>query len=64
MGEVGQAKRGSGPRMASTGFSRQGLLHIHLGGCGVTVLIDSYKLHNNSLCRLSLNSVIIIYMYV
>ena len=28
-------------------FFKAGLLHIHLGWCGLMVLIDSYKLHNN-----------------
>ena len=31
------------------GFFKTGVLHIHLGGRGLMVLTDTYKLHNNSL---------------
>lgn len=31
------------------GFFKTGVLHIHIGGRGLMVLIDTYKLHNNSL---------------
>ena len=58
-GEVGQAKRGTSTGMTRCGFFKTGLLRIHLGGHGLAVLIDSYKLHNNRLNRtfLSHNSV-------
>ena len=48
------------------GFLKTKLLHIHLGGRGLTVLIDSCKLHNNRLyCTcLSHNSVYYNQMYV
>ena len=31
------------------GIFKTGLLHIHLGGCELAVLIDSYKLYNSML---------------
>ena len=43
--EVGHTKRGNGTRMMRHCIFKTGLLHIHLGGCGLTVLIDSCKLH-------------------
>ena len=48
-GEVGQAKRGTSAGMMRYGFFKTGLLHIHLGGHRLAVLIDSCKLHNNRL---------------
>ena len=53
----GQAKRGTGALLAlrealelwGMGVFKRGLLHIHLGRCGLAVLIDSYKLHNSML---------------
>ena len=58
-GEVGHAKRGNGTRMMRYCIFKTGLLHIHLGGCGLTTLINSCKLHKNRLyCTcLSHNSV-------
>ena len=52
-GEAGQSKRGS------IGVFKTGVLYNHLGGCGLTILIDNYKLQNNRLsCAcLSHNSV-------
>ena len=47
-GEVGQAERSPTRMMRSGGF-KTGLLHIHLGGHGLRVLIDSCKLHNSRL---------------
>ena len=49
-GEVGQASRGTGAGMVMYGVFKTGLLHTHLGGRGLTVLIDSCKLHSNRLC--------------
>ena len=49
------------------GVFKRGLLHIHLGRCGLTIWIDSCKLHNNRLyCAcFSHNSVCYIrYMYI
>ena len=45
---------------------KKGLLCIHLGGCGLTVLIDMYKLHSNQLywTYLSHNSVCYNHIYV
>ena len=65
-GEVSQAKRGMGARMMRYRIFKIGLLHIHLGGCGLTVFIDSCKLCNNWLyCAcLSHNSVCYNQMYV
>ena len=48
-GEVGQARRGTGARMVLYEVFMTGLLHTHLGGHGLTVLIDSCKLHSNRL---------------
>ena len=48
-GEVGQARRGTGARMVLYEVFMTGLLHTHLGGRGLTVLIDSCKLHNSRL---------------
>ena len=64
--EVGHTKRGNGTRMMRHCIFKTGLLHIHLGGCGLTVLIDSCKLHKNKLyCTcLSHNSVCYNQMYV
>ena len=64
--EVGHTKRGNGTRMMRHCIFKTGLLHIHLGGCGLTVLIDSCKLHKNKLyCTcLSHNSVYYNQMYV
>ena len=42
-GETGHAKRGS------IGIFKTGLLYNHLGGCGLTILIDNYKLQNKRL---------------
>lgn len=46
-GEVGQARKALVLERRGRGISRQDFLHIHLGGCGLTVLMDSCKLHNN-----------------
>ena len=48
-GEVGQARRGTSAGMMRYVFFKTGLLHIHLGGHRLAVLIDSCKLHNNRL---------------
>ena len=58
--KAGQAKRGS------VGVFKIGLLHNHLSGCGLTILIDNYKLQNNRLSCvcLSHNSVCYSQMYV
>ena len=47
-GEVGQAKRGTGPEMMKyQGLKMAGCLDIYLGGHELTILIDSCKLHTN-----------------
>ena len=47
-GEVGQAKRGTGPEMMKyQGLKMAGCLDIYLGGHELTILIDSHMLHNN-----------------
>ena len=64
--DVSQAKRGTGTRMVMHKVVKTGLLYIHLWGCGLTVLIDSCKLHNNRLywAYLSHNPVCYNQMYV
>ena len=47
-GEVGQASRGTGAGMVMYGVFKTGLLHTHLGGRGLAVLIDICKLHDNN----------------
>ena len=48
-GEVGPAQRGTGPiRLRYRGFQDR-TLYSDLNGHGLTVLTDSYKLHNNRL---------------
>ena len=58
-GDVSQAKRVTGTRMVMHEVVKTGLLYNHLGGCGLAILIDNYKLQNNRLsCAcLSHNSV-------
>lgn len=66
-GEAGQAKERHWQEGWGMGVFKRGLLHIHLGRCGLTIWIDSYKLHNNRLyCAcFSHNSVCHIrYMYI
>ena len=48
-GEVGQVKRGTGPRMMKYGSFQDRVLNIHLDGTEIRVLIDSCMLHNNRL---------------
>ena len=52
--EVGQTKRGTGPGWMRYGVFKTGLLHVHLGWCGLMVLIDSFRLHTNRLYFASL----------
>ena len=55
------------PEWWGTGVFKTRLLHIQLGGHGLTVLIDSCKLHDDMLFwawLLHIQSVVIRYMYV
>lgn len=45
---MGQDKKGTGTGMMRYGVFKTGLLDIHLGGCGLVVLIDICKLHDNN----------------
>ena len=47
--DVGQDKRDTGAGIMNFGVFKTGLLHIHLGGSGLTVLNDSCDLLNNRL---------------
>ena len=46
---MGQDKRDTGAGIMNFGVFKTGLLHIHLGGSGLTVLNDSCDLLNNRL---------------
>lgn len=63
--EMGKVKRGTGDGMIRYEVFQDKLLHIHLGGYGLTVLIDICKLHNSLYCTcLCHNSVCYTQMYV
>ena len=47
--DVAQANRDTDARIMIFGVFKTGLLHIHLGGRGLTILIDSWDLLNNRL---------------
>ena len=46
------------------GIFKTGLLHIHLGGCELAVLIDSYKLYNSMLLYIIYYILYICYIYI
>ena len=46
---MSEAKRDTDTGIMKLGIFKRVLLHIHLGRHGLTVLIDSCKLHNNRL---------------
>ena len=55
-GKVSQAMRVTGVRMMRYGVFRMKLSYIHLGGHGLTVLIDSCNFYNNMLYCICLSN--------